>query len=140
MRNRTRWLVTLGVAVAVLAPAVVPHAADGFPISSYPMFTSDRGRVMALDTVVLVDDGERTRLSPEVIGGTDEIVLAAVIVRDAISDGATGLQRLCREVADRVDRAGTVEIVTETHDTVALLQEDAEPLRVQVHHRCEATG
>ena len=66
-------------------------------------------------------------------------VLAAVTVSNAIHDGPTALDRLCREVAGRVDRAGTIEIVTETHDTVALLQDDALPLQVRVHERCEAS-
>ncbi len=139
MTNRTRWVVTVAVALAVLAPAVLPGGADGFPISTYPMFTSDRGRVVALDTVVLVDGDGRHRLSPEVIGGTDEIVLAAVVVSDAIDGGTVTLDRLCREVVARVDRAGTVEVVTERHDAVALLQRDEPPLEVEVHHRCEAT-
>jgi hypothetical protein len=131
-------VVTLGVALAVAAPAVLPGASDGFPISTYPMFTSDRDRVIDLDTVVLVEGEERDRLSPEVIGGTDEIVLAAVIVGDAVRGGPVELERLCREVAARVDRPGTVEIVTETHDTIDLLQDDAPPRAVEVHHRCEA--
>jgi hypothetical protein len=139
MTNRMRWVVTAGVAVAVLAPAVLPGGADGFPISTYPMFTRDRGRVVALDTVLLVDGDGRHRLSPAVIGGTDEIVLAAVIVGDAVAGGPVALDHLCREVAARVDRTGTVEIVTERHDTVALLQDDQPPVDVDVHHRCEAT-
>jgi hypothetical protein len=136
MTDRTRWLVTVAVALAVLAPAVLPSAADGFPISTYPMFTSERGQVMALDTVVLVDGDRRERLSPAVIGGTDEIVLAAVTVSNAIRGGPESLRRLCGEVAARVDGPGAIEIVTETHDTVALLQDDAEPLEVRVHQSC----
>lgn len=138
MTDRTRWLVTVAVALAVVAPAVLPTASDGFPISTYPMFTSERGRVMALDTVVLVDGDQRERLSPVVIGGTDEIVLAAVTVTNAIRGGTDALRRLCEEVATRADGPGTIEIVTETHDTVALLQDDAEPQAIRVHHRCPA--
>jgi hypothetical protein len=102
------------------------------------MFTSDRDRVIDLHTVVLVEGDRRDRLSPQVIGGTDEIVLAAVIVGNAINAGGAELERLCREVAARVDRPGTVEIVTETHDTIELLQDDAPPLEIDVHHRCRA--
>lgn len=138
MTNRTRWLVTVGVALAVLAPALLPGGADGFPISTYPMFTADRGRVVDLDTVVLVDGGQRRRLSPEVIGGTDEVVLASATVSRAIRGGPATLAQLCREVAGRVDRPGTVEVVTERHDTVALLQDGAPPLRTTVHERCVA--
>lgn len=128
---------TVGVALAVLAPAFLPGGADGFPISTYPMFTNDRGQIVDLDTVVLVD-GSRRRLSPEVIGGTDEIVLASATVSRAIREGPAALERLCREVAARADRPGTVEVVTERHDTVALLQDGAPPLRTTVHERCVA--
>ena len=138
MTDRTRWLLTVAVALAVFAPAVLPAASDGFPISTYPMFTSTRGQVMALDTVVLINGDDRARLSPTAVGGTDEIVLAAVTVTNAIRGGPDALDRLCQEVAERVDGPGTIEIVTETHDTVALLQDDAEPLEVRVHHRCPA--
>ena len=138
MTNRTRWLVTAAVACVVAAPAVWPHASDGFPISTYPMFTSDRGRVIAIDTAVLVRDDRRERLSPDVIGGTDEVVLAAATVSDAIAAGPSALAALCAEIADRIHRPGTVEIVTETHDTIALLRDGADPLTIRVHQRCPA--
>lgn len=137
MTNRTRWLVTVLVGVVVAAPAVWPHAADGFPISTYPMFTSERGRVIAIDTAVVVRaDHRRERLSPEVIGGTDEVVLAAATVSNAIASGPASLAALCAEIAGRVDGPGTVEIVTETHDAVALLRDGTDPIDVRVHERC----
>lgn len=135
-----RWLVTLVVGGAVLAPAVLPDARDGFPISTYPMFTADRGRVVELSTVVLVDGAGRHRLSPEEIGGTDEVVLAAVTVRRAIAAGRVGLDRLCAEVTGRVDRPGSIEVVTETLDAVAVLRHGAPPIEVRLHRRCARPG
>jgi hypothetical protein len=130
-------LVTLVVGAAIAAPAVWPHASDGFPISTYPMFTSERGRVVALDTVVLVDGSHRRRLSPDAIGGTDEVVLASVTVSEAIAGGPVALDRLCAEIAGRVrGRPGRVEVVTETYDTVDLLRHGADPVDVVVHRRC----
>lgn len=133
-----RWLVTAAVACVVTAPAVWPHAADGFPISTYPMFTAERGRVISLDTVVLAHEGRRTRLSPDSIGGTDEVVLAAATVSRAIAAGPAALSALCAEIAGRVDRPGTIEVVTERHDAIALLRDGAEPLTIRVHRRCPA--
>lgn len=138
MTNWTRRLVTVAVCLAVVLPAALPGGADGFPISTYPMFTSDRGRVMAIDTVVLVNTEGRQRLSPTSIGGTDEIVLAAVTVSNAIRHGQAALDRLCREVAGRIAEQATIEIVTETHDTIDLLQSEARPLAIRVHARCQA--
>ncbi|HEY8057760.1 MAG TPA: hypothetical protein VID94_03370 [Acidimicrobiales bacterium] len=138
MTNRGRWVVTVVVGLIVVAPALLPDPADDFPISTYPMFTRERGEVVDIDTAVRVDAAGRHRLSPETVGGTDEIVGAAVTVSRAIAGGDASLTRLCGEIADRVDEPGTIEIVTERHDAVALLQNGTEPLRVTVHERCEA--
>ena len=140
MTNRGRWLLTVAVTLVVGAPALWPDPDDDFPISTYPMFTADRGRVVAIDTAVLVDaDDERHRLSPEMVGGTDEIVTAAVAVSRAIAAGDDALRRFCATVADRVDEPGTIEVVTERHDAIALLREDAPAEAVTVHERCPAT-
>ena len=138
MTNRGRWLLTLAVGAAVVAPAVLPDAKDDFPISTYPMFTSERGEVVDLDTAVLVDDEGRHRLSPEAIGGTDEIVAAAVTVSNAIAGGSATLDLLCQDIADRVDDRGEVQIVTERHDAVDLLRDGAPAIEVTVHERCPA--
>ncbi len=139
MTNRARWVVTV-VAVAVVAsPAVLPDPADDFPLSTYPMFTADRGRVVDLDTAVLVDVDGRHRLSPEVVGGTDEVIAAAVAVSQAVAGGLAALADLCADIADRIDSTGTVEIVTERHDAVDLLRDDAEPLATTVHHECDGS-
>ena len=136
MTNRGRWLLTLAVGAAVLAPAFLPDAEDDFPLSTYPMFTIERGEVVDLDTVVLVDDDGRHRLSPVDIGGTDEIVAAAVTVSNAIAGGSVSLDLLCQDIADRLEGPGEVQIVTERHDAVDLLREDAAALDITVHDRC----
>ena len=138
MTNRGRWLLTLAVGAVVLAPAFLPDAEDDFPLSTYPMFTIERGEVVDLDTAVLVDDGGRHRLSPADIGGTDEIVAAAVTVSNAIAGGSVSLDLLCQDIADRLDGPGEVQIVTERHDAVDLLREDAAALDITVHDRCPA--
>jgi len=136
--NRGRWVVTVVVGLVVIAPALLADPGDDFPISTYPMFTAERDRVVDIDTAVLVDADGRRRLSPEIVGGTEEIVSAAVTVSRAIADGDVSLARLCAEIAGRVDGPGSVEIVTERHDAVALLQDGVPPVAVTVHERCEA--
>ncbi len=127
---------TVAVGIVVLAPALLPEAEDDFPISTYPMFTAERGEVVDLDTAVRVDDEGRHRLSPEAIGGTDEIVSASVAVSRAVVAGAAALDLLCGHIADRVDGPGEVQIVTERHDAVDLLRDGGEPIAVTVHERC----
>ncbi len=129
----------MAVGLVVAAPALLPDPEDDFPISTYPMFTTERGEVVDLDTAVLVDGDGRHRLSPEVVGGTSEIVSASVTVSRAIAEGPVALDLLCGEIAERVDDAGEVQIVTERHDAVDLLQDGGDPLRTTVHERCEAS-
>ena len=131
-------MVTVVAVAVVAAPAVLPEPEDDFPVSTYPMFTAERGRVVDLDTAVLVDADGRHRLSPEEVGGTDEIVAAAVAVSRAIAGGPAALAVLCQDIAERVDASGTVEVVTERHDAVGLLQDGAPALSTNVHHECEA--
>ena len=96
MDRRARWralLVSAAVVIAVVAPGVrllvSPQAPDGFPLSTYPMFTRDRGRVVELATVVAESpEGEVERLSPRTIARTDQVVQAGVTVRRAVSAGA----------------------------------------------------
>ncbi len=122
--------------VAVVAPAAWPGAEDDFPLSTYPMFTAERERVVDLDTAVRIDGDRRERLSPEAIAGTDEPVLAASTVSRAVAGGPAAVRRLCAAVAARLDGSGIVQIRTETHDTVAFLRDGAPPLAVQVHGDC----
>ncbi len=128
---------TVVVGLVILAPALLPGAEDDFPLSTFPMFTYERGAVVDLDTAVLVDADGRHRLSPEAVGGTDEIVSAAVAVDRAIAAGPDALERFCATVAGRVDGPGAIEVVTERHDAIALLRDGAEPEAVTVHERCE---
>ena len=111
------------VLVAVLLwPALDPTPADGFPVSTYPMFARRSGPVVRLATAVGLDaDGAVHRLDPHAIGGGDEVVLAAEQVAGPWPRGAASMAAFCDEVADRVDDAGivAVEVRTEVRDAVA---------------------
>lgn len=135
-RRRGPVLVAVAVAVVVLWPAVGPTESDSFPLSTYPMFARDRGDNARVDTVVARrPSGERERLSPELIAGTDEPIQAAATVSRAISAGES--PALCAAVGARLepdDREALVEVVTERHD---LDRPDPEaPLSVVVHATC----
>jgi hypothetical protein len=149
--RRRALVVSAVVVVAVAVPGLRlltggRDAPDGFPLSTYPMFTRDPGRVVELPTVVAVwPGGEVERLSPETIAGTDQVIQAGVAVGRAVRDGPAAAGALCREVAVRLggsDRtteaeaeaaagslgAGTVAIVVERHDALAWAAGDREPL------------
>jgi hypothetical protein len=125
--RRRAYAVTAVVLLAVAWPAVSlvrrgDRAADGFPISTYPMFTHDPGRVVDVPTVIGVRaDGSITRLTPTQSAGTDQVIQAYVAVRGAIDDGAGASLALCRRAADRLDPGGavvTVEVAMERYDAV----------------------
>jgi len=130
----------LGVALAVASPALRSQPADGFPLSTYPMFSSDRGSRVSVGTAVAFDAaGAIHRLDPRAVGGGDEVMLAASTVRIAIEGGTASADRLCREIADRLAGdavARRVEVRTEVHDALAWFEGDRDPLDVVAHARC----
>src|SRR5690606_41860109 len=119
-------------------PALRHPPRDGFPLSTYPMFASDRGTLSVVATAVGVTDGEaRVRLSPHALAGTDEPMLAVSTARRAVEGGRA--EPWCDEVADRLARCAphvgraplvAVEAVAEAHDAVAFFSRDGEALQV----------
>ncbi|MGH2687122.1 MAG: hypothetical protein ACRDJP_16785 [Actinomycetota bacterium] len=134
-----------GVVAAVIAAALVVAPVfrqpprDSFPLSTYPMFATDRGPVAAVNTVLGVDaEGATHTLSPEIIGGSDEVILAAATVTRAIRDRAA--DGLCETAAERVDGDDLLllRVVTHRYDTVAYLAGEREPIDEVVHAECPA--
>lgn len=129
------------MAATVAVVGVVPLALDrdSFPLSNYPMFSSRRGSTETVDTAILVDASDGiTRIAPRDIAGTDEVILAAVTVSDALRDATADL--LCRDIVDRLGvrlpEGGEVRIVTETFDAIEWYQGDRTPLSTVVHAEC----
>ncbi|QGG96204.1 hypothetical protein [Actinomarinicola tropica] len=142
MSRRWQAVVLVVVALVVAWPALRRPPTDGFPLSTYPMFASDRGAESVVATAVgRTPDGQRVRLSPEVLAGTDEPMLAVSTARRAVaSDDA---DTWCGEVARRAsgttdggEPVAAIEVVVETHDAVAHFVDDAPPLDVEVHATC----
>lgn len=145
MRGRTLAYTVLAAAVAaVLGPPLWPPPADSYPLSTYPMFSIDRGAVSQVATVVGVDEaGEEARLTPGLIGGTDEPMLAVATASRAARGTPAEQRRLCEQVAGRVARSGRDEVVAvrlqvEVHDSVAhVTGDEVEPRSVRVLATCE---
>lgn len=161
--RRQRWwglTVTIVVAVLVAWPGIRTivegdDAPDGFPLSTYPMFTRDRGRIVETPTVVAVDerngdgdgDGDESeirRLSPSVIADTDQVIEAHNVVRQAIDGGDAASAELCDEVAARVRGDGdvgpdadvVVQVVVERYDAIRWAAGDSEPEERDVVASC----
>lgn len=102
------------------------------------MFSSRRTTTESVDSAVFIDDkGFVQRLSPSVIAGTDEVILAAQTVSHAIGTGTA--TELCAEIVARYksEIAGTVEVITETFDAVNWYHGDKSPLQRTIHASCE---
>ena len=138
-------VLSVAVVTAVALPGVrwlieADEPSDGFPISTYPMFTRDPGRIVELPTVVAVaSDGAVERLSPQTIAGTDQVIQASVAVVTAVAAGSDAARDLCNEVADRVDGPTTLAVVVERHDAMAWAADSStEPVDRRTMVTCEA--
>ena len=138
---------TLALSLAILLPAIRQPEGDSFPFSKYAVFSDDRGRTSTIATAIAVEaDGGVLRLSPELISGTDETILATATVRRAVTAGDRALASLCEDIADRVaksprfEEAVSVQVVTERYDAVDYFANDRrEPTGRTVHTDCDVT-
>ncbi len=107
------------------------------------MFSENRSPVADIDLVVgITAAGERTTLSPELIAGTEEVIVAGSLVRRSVAAGPDGASGLCREVARRLANVGdraelAVQVVTDRLDAVAWFAGDRTPLTTVTHTQCE---
>lgn len=135
MRDRPRVVAALVAAAVVLSPLLREPTSDTYPLSTYPMFAGDRGAIHTIATAVeRLDDGSVRRLSPDLIAGTDEVILAGVTVLRSIAQGAA--DELCAEIAARLGVGRTVEVRRETVDVVAVIADDAPARSIDVEATC----
>lgn len=138
----------VAVAVVILAvtlwPLVRRPLVDSFPHSTYPMFSENREPVADIEVVVGVDaEGRDVTLSPELIAGTEEVIVAGSRVRTAIARGDADTRSLCLAVAERVQRSrsgdevATIAVRTDRYDAVAWFAGDTTPLSSVEHARCD---
>jgi hypothetical protein len=141
------WAAGVVLVALMSAPALVDPPADGFPLSTYPMFAADPGEQVTLATAVgRTRGGDRIRLSPRILAGADEPILAVRTARVAVGSGAAAVW--CDEVAARSVGLSTssgemierVEVVSETHHVRDTLVNGRDPLRIEVHAECEVTS
>ena len=144
----SRWgprLLAVALVAVMIAPAV-GEPSDGFPLSTYPMFAVDRGPISSVSTAVgRTEDDQRLRLSPNLLAGTEEPIMAVRTARVAVARGQA--DSWCEEVAARVSAAGPgsdrwgditkIEVVTEVHDSASSLTSESYEPEVREHASCE---
>jgi hypothetical protein len=134
-------VVTVTVFGALVAPVVLDR--DSFPLSSYPMYSRTRDDAVTFATARAVDAaGVTSTLTLAVIGDSDDPLIVAGELRDAIRDGRAAER--CEEIAARAARWGDlpagsvgIEVVTERHDVVARVEGGPSLLERTVHASCE---
>jgi len=126
--RRAAAIASIALVAAVVSPVARDPDADGFPLSTYPMFARDRGRSASLAYPIgRTAAGARRVLEPR-FTGTTEVLQALNIVERAVA--ARDADALCRRIAAGVAAdpgyadVATVEIVTATHDAVDYLVRD----------------
>lgn len=137
-------LLSAGLLLAVTSPAFRDPPRDDFPLSSYPMFTSRRGDVASVRTVLGVTrQGRHETLDPLRIAGDSWVILAAATVDEAVRAGPDAARALCDAVARRVaadparrGRLASLEVVTEVYDTRRFFAGDEAPRERRVHASC----
>lgn len=136
------YALTAGVTLAMVSPAL--RGVDGFPLSTYPMFSGAGEPVTRIDTMLGVTAaGTRETLSPELISGDRWPILAVELMEKAVRRKEPARRALCERVAARVaadpGRAGritAVELVTERFDVQAYFAGEREPQVRKVHFTC----
>jgi hypothetical protein len=133
-----RWTVaTVAVVVALVLP--IARDRDSYPLSTYPMYAEARAAAVDLPTAVGVDaEGRVHRLSLDLIGASDDPLIVAGGLRDAIDRGRA--DERCADIAQRVagERRALVgvEVVVERRDVVAHVRDEDALLDRTVAARC----
>jgi hypothetical protein len=142
--RRARILITAGVVGALVAPVVLDR--DGFPLSTYPMFSRTRSDAVTLVTAqAIAANGDALPLTLGVIGDSDDPLIVAGELRDAIRTGRA--DQRCEEIASRAGRwtglppgATRIELVTERRDVIAHVEGSPSLLERTVHASCEVAS
>jgi hypothetical protein len=134
-----RWrrlrVAALVVGIVVLVSPVLRDR-DSFPLSTYPVYSSVRPAVATFATAHGERaDGSMRRLSMDVIARTDDPLIAASRLSDAV--GAGRADEACAAIAARApDDVVAVVVVRERHNVVAAARGDDSVLESEELARC----
>jgi hypothetical protein len=139
MSRAKAYVLSLLFVAAVALPVFGSPRDDGFPLSTYPMFSGRKtAEADIAHAVALSTDGSRRVLPPAAVLN-DEVVQAFETLRRAIARGPEATRALCERIAGRAGRPGdvAVEIVTDRYDAVRYFHGEKQPIASTVHARCE---
>lgn len=131
----------MGLCVLSAWPAWREPPIDSYPLSTYPMFSYERGQPLIHRMVAVDRQRNRQPLSPELVANTETLQAAAAIGR-AVGAGPEAMRTLCREVASRVAEnpdfrgARSLEIRAERYDPIGYFTIGKLPLESRRLWRC----
>ena len=139
------YVVSVFTIGAMLSPALRDPPVDSFPLSDYPMFSHGRPSPEMTLTHAhgVAADGSRQALAPMISSGNREVLQSMMTISNEVHGGRAA--PFCLEIAERVaasddlDHVVTVELLTSTFDSVKYFEDGPEPLRRDLHHRCEVS-
>jgi len=140
-----------GLSLVVLAAVLSPlrldpqdPRQDSFPLSTYPMFSYDRGRVASVTVALaLGPDGYEVAIPPGFIA-TSETMQAMKTLAKSVRQGGARARELCTAIAQRVASspeaefapARSVAFVRVSYDSIDYLAGNRTQLSREVHERC----
>lgn len=130
---------------ATAYPAFIDPRDDDFPLSTYPMFSEDRGSVVPITSAFAVGATPGPVAVPPRYVANDETMQALQTIRKSVQRGKRSSRKLCDAIATRIGAADDdafggathVEIATERHASVAFLAGQRQPKARRVHARCK---
>lgn len=138
------YSVSLLVLAATLWPLTnAPHD-DGYPLSTYPMFSRPLHSPVSEITraVAVTSSGAQRSIAPQYVANA-EVLQAMVTLRKAVQGGNKPAARLCRAIAERLVQAGAlpeareVQLLTQRIDAVAYVgYGKLAPQHSHLHARC----
>lgn len=135
-RRPRLWRAITAVVIGLMvAPVVVDR--DSHPLSTYPMYSSARGREVTIPVALAITTaGVEERLGLQTVGGSDDPLIVAGELRAAIREGRA--DERCLEIAGRVDPAtyGSIVVVMERHDVVEQVRGEPSLIERTVHATC----
>jgi len=134
---------SLSLLAAVAYPAFLEPYEDGYPLSTYPMFSNPRPRTVQVTRAIALGDGVAVAVPPAYVANS-EAMQALQTLKKSVADGHRAQLRLCEHIVSRIqaahdaDFAGAdrVELQTVTLDSIAYLGGQLEPLSSRTHVRC----
>ncbi|MDD9945288.1 MAG: hypothetical protein OXU20_29870 [Myxococcales bacterium] len=138
-----------GLFVAATAyPAFLPPGEDSYPLSTYPMFSRDRGKRSWVGSALALDrQGTELPLAPSYVANS-EAMQAVKTLNTALNRGRKAARKLCAAIALRVrERADpqlasavVVQLQRQRVDSVAFLAGHRDARGRKVFARCPIPG